>query len=325
MLSYAIFFLVLVGIYGVLVLGLNLQWGYAGMFNIGVGAFFAVGAYASAIVTTPATPEHLGGFGLPFWVGFLMALAAAGLIAFFIGLITLKLRSDYLAIATIGIAEIISQILRNEGWLTNGVRGITRIPRPFRGWIPGQDTLLYLGLVLLVLLVVYWGSEQAYRSPWGRVLRAIREDELAAMAVGKNVLKFRLQAFVLGSMVMGLAGALYAHFVNFISPEAFQPEFATFIVWVMLIAGGSGNNRGALLGALVIWGVWSGTELLTNRLPAEWTTRAGPLRILLIGILLQVILLTRSQGLLPERPPKPILLASADQRQGSSPSRDPAG
>lgn len=178
----------------------------------------------------------------------------AGAIAFLIGLITLNLRSDYLAIATIGIAEIISQILKNEGWLTNGVRGITRIPRPFRGWIPGQDTLLYLGLVLLVLAGVYWLSERAYRSPWGRVLRAIREDEPAALAAGKDVLQFRLQAFVLGSMLMGLAGALYAHFVNFISPEAFQPEFATFIVWVMLIAGGSGNNRGALLGALAIWG-----------------------------------------------------------------------
>jgi branched-chain amino acid transport system permease protein len=319
MLSYGIFFLILVGIYGVLVLGLNIQWGYAGMFNIGVGAFFAVGAYASAIVTTPPSAEHLGGFNLPFWVGFAIAVAVAGAIAFLIGLITLKLRSDYLAIATIGIAEIISQILRNEGWLTNGVRGITRIPRPFRGWIPGQDTLLYLGLVLVILAVVYWAAERAYRSPWGRVLRAIREDEPATLAAGKDVLQFRLQAFVLGSMLMGLAGALYAHFVNFISPEAFQPEFATFIVWVMLIAGGSGNNRGALLGALVIWGVWSGSEWLTNRLPPQWATRAGPLRILLIGILLQVILLTRSQGLLPERPPKPVLGPSP------SPQQNPAG
>ncbi|MGF1577698.1 MAG: branched-chain amino acid ABC transporter permease, partial [Cyanophyceae cyanobacterium] len=145
-----------------------------------------------------------------------------------------------------------------------------------------------------------------YRSPWGRVLRAIREDEPATLAAGKSVLKFRLQAFVLGSMVMGLAGAIYAHFVNFISPEAFQPEFATFIVWVMLIAGGSGNNRGALLGALAIWGVWSGTELLTGQLPDALATRAGALRVLLIGVLLQVILLTRPQGILPEHPPQPI-------------------
>ncbi len=324
MLSYITFFLVLVGIYSVLVLGLNWQWGYTGMFNIGVGAFFAVGAYASALVTTPPSSEHWGGLDLPFWVGFLVAMAAAGFIAFCIGLMTLNLRSDYLAIATIGIAEIINQILKNESWLTNGVRGITRIPRPFRGWIPGQETLLYLVLVLLIVGLVYWASERAYRSPWGRVLRAIREDEPAALAAGKNVLSFRLQAFVLGSMFMGLAGALYAHFVNFISPEAFQPEFATFLVWVMLIAGGSGNNRGALLGALVIWSIWSGSELLTNRLPPQWATRAGPLRVLLIGILLQVILLTRPQGLLPERPPKPILSPARDQSSDLSRNRDPS-
>ena len=127
------------------------------------------------------------------------------------------------------------------------------------------------------------------------------------MAAGKNVLSFRLQAFVLGSMVMGLAGALYAHFVGFISPEAFQPEFATFIVWVMLIAGGSGNTRGAILGAFAIWGIWSGTEFLTGALlPAAWMTRASALRLLLIGVLLQIILLTRPEGLLPEKPPQPI-------------------
>ncbi len=306
MLSYGIFFLTLVSIYGLLALGLNLQWGFAGMFNIGIGAFFAVGAYATAIVTTPDTAEHLGGLGLPFGVGLLTAMAVSGSVAFLIGLVTLKLRSDYLGIATIGIAEIISQILKNEGWLTNGVRGITRIPRPLRGLVPGWDTLVFLLLVLGILGVIYWGVERAYRSPWGRVLRAIREDELATLAAGKSVLKFRLQAFVLGSMIMGLAGAIYAHFVNFISPEAFQPEFATFIVWVMLIAGGSGNNRGALLGAFVIWGVWSGTELLTGQLPAALATRAGALRVLLIGVLLQVILLTRPQGILPEHPPKPI-------------------
>ncbi len=303
-LSYLIFFFSLVGIYAILALGLNIQWGYVGILNIGVGAFFAVGSYASAIVTTTETPSHVGGFDLPLIMGLLMAMALAGTLAFGVGVITLNLRSDYLAIATIGIAEIVRLILKNEEWLTNGVRGIAGIPRPFAGWIEGGDTLLFLGLVLIVVVVLFLANERAYRSPWGRVLRAIREDEPATMAAGKSVLKFRLQAFVLGAMAMGLAGALYAHFVSFISPEAFQPEFATFMVWVMLIAGGSGNNRGALLGAFVIWGVWSGTEFLTGSLPAEWVTRAGALRIMLIGILLEIILLTRPQGILPEHPPK---------------------
>jgi branched-chain amino acid transport system permease protein len=133
------------------------------------------------------------------------------------------------------------------------------------------------------------------------VLRAIRENEPATAAAGKNVLRFRLEAFTLGSMIMGAAGALYAHFVGFISPEAFDPAFTTFLVWVMLIAGGSGNNRGAVLGAFAIWLVWSGTEFLTGMLPVEVMTRAGALRILLIGILVQVILLRMPDGMLPER------------------------
>jgi branched-chain amino acid transport system permease protein len=134
----------------------------------------------------------------------------------------------------------------------------------------------------------------------------LRENEAAAVAMGKDSLSFRLQAFVFGAALMGLAGALYAHFVGFISPEAFDPMFSTFLVWVMLIAGGSGNNRGALLGAFVIWGVWSGTEIVIGRLPAEIVTQAGALRVFLIGLLLVVILLVRSEGILPERPPKQI-------------------
>lgn len=309
LINYLIFFLSLASIYAVLCLGLNIQWGYAGMLNIGVGAFFAVGAYAAAIVTSPDNAGYLGGFNAPFLIGAALAMTLSGLLAFLVGLVTVTLRSDYLAIATIGISEIVRLILKNEDWLTNGVRGIAGIPDPLSGIVGPRIAgvpLFFLLLLLLVLALVFWLSDRAYRAPWGRVLRAIREDEPATMAAGKNVLGFRLQAFVLGSMVMGLAGALYAHFVGFISPEAFQPEFATFIVWVMLIAGGSGNTRGAILGAFAIWGVWSGTALLTDLLPAALVTRASALRLLLIGVLLQVILLTRPEGLLPEQPPRPF-------------------
>ncbi len=302
LINYGVFFLTLAGIYAILALGLNIQWGYAGMLNIGVGAFFAIGAYSSAILTTAPSEAFLGGFNLPLPIGIILAMVVSGLLALVIGLITLPLRSDYLAIATIGIAEIVRLILKNEAWLTNGVRGIAGIPKPLSRL--GQSPWIYLGIVVLILVVVYWASDRAYRAPWGRVLRGIRENEAATLAAGKNVLNFRLQAFVLGSMMMGLGGALYAHFVGFISPEAFQPEFATFIVWVMLITGGSGNTRGAILGAFVIWGVWSGTELLTSLLPITWVTRSSPLRLLLIGVLLQIILLVRPKGLWPERPPK---------------------
>lgn len=305
LLTYGIFFLTLVGIYGLLALGLNVQWGYAGMLNIGVAAFFTIGAYTSAILTTAPSSGHLGGFALPIPIGLVGAMALSGMLALAIGLITLRLRSDYLAIASIGIAEIVRLTFKNEGWLTGGVRGLGGIPRPFQDLIPGYDALLFLALVLVLVALVYWANERAWRSPWGRVLRAIRENEAAARAMGKNSLLFRLQAFVLGAIIMGLAGALYAHFVRFISPEAFNPLFATFLVWVMLIAGGSGNNRGALLGAFAIWAVWSVTEMMVTRLPDDMVTRAGALRVLLIGVLLQVILLLRPQGILPEKPPRP--------------------
>lgn len=315
LLSYLVFAVTLASLYAITALGLNTQWGYTGMLNIGVAAFYAIGAYSTAIVTGPASADHLGGFGMPFPVGLLVAVVLSGAIAFLIGLVTLNLRSDYLAIATIGIAEIIRLVFTNEAWLTNGVRGIAGIPKPLAGLWEGHDQLVYMLLVLGFMILVYAAIERGYNSPWGRVLRAIREDEPAAESAGKNVLVFRLQAFVLGSMAMGLAGALYAHFVGFVSPEAFRPDLATFLIWVMLIAGGSGNNRGAILGAFVIWAVWSGTEILTGFLPEQYVTQAGALRLLLIGVLLQVILITRPQGLLPERPPKSPVASTREGRR----------
>jgi len=304
--SYLIFFLSMAGIYGILALGLNMQWGYTGQINIGVAAFFAVGAYTAAICTTDPSPNHLGGFDLPFLVGIVLAMIVAGILALFVGLITLKLRSDYLAIATIGIAEIVRLFLKNEDWLTNGVRGIPAIPRPFDNLTGFADSLSFLIIVLLFVAAVYWILQRLFRSPWARVLRAIRANEDAVMASGKSVLRFRTESFVIGSMFMGLGGALYAHFSGFISPEAFDPMFGTFVVWVMLIAGGSGNNRGALLGAVVIWAVWTLTSSLTSMLPGDLTTQAAALRIFLIGLLLEIILLTRPEGMLRERPPRPI-------------------
>lgn len=304
LLTYFIFFLTVAGIYAVLSLGLNVQWGFTGQINIGVAAFFAIGAYSSAIVTTAASPHHLGGFELPFLLGVVGAMLASGILAFCIGLITLNLRGDYLAIASIGIAEIIRLFLKNEGWLTNGVRGIPAIPKPLSGLTESGDALLFLLVILVFVAGTYLALERLYRSPWVRVLRAIRVNEDAVQAAGKNVLRFRLEAFVLGSVIMGIGGALYAHFTTFISPSAFDPMFGTFLVWVMLIAGGSGNNKGALLGAVIIWGVWSGTEIFTARLPELWVTRASAIRIFLVGALLECILIFRPQGLLPEKPPK---------------------
>ncbi|MEM8855269.1 MAG: branched-chain amino acid ABC transporter permease [Pseudomonadota bacterium] len=298
LLGFGVFFLTTVSIYAVLTLGLNIQWGLTGQINIGIAGFFAIGAYVSALVTAAGNPAHVGGFELPAIAGAVLATAAAALAAALIGAITVNLRTDYLAIATIGIAEIIRFILQNESWLTNGVRGIADIPRPISEG--SASNLIFLAIALVSVAVVYWLAERARVSPWGRVLRAIRDNEPATEAAGKNVAGFRLQAFVFGSAVMGFAGALYAHFIGFVSPEAFDPLFATFLVWAMLIVGGSGNNLGAVLGAFVVWIIWSGSELLTGLLPAEYATQASAARVLLVGVLIQVVLLARPEGLLPE-------------------------
>jgi branched-chain amino acid transport system permease protein len=304
LLMYALSLATMFGIYGVLCLGLNLQWGFAGLFNAGIAGFFAVGAYATAILTSPESPDYLGGFAWPPLLAIPVAMLLSGLIAWPIGRICLGLKGDYLAMATIGIAEIIRLVLKNEDWLANGTMGISTVPRPFEGLGQPWGNIAFLCFVMLVLIVLYLAAERAWNSPWGRVMRAIRDNELAAAAIGKDVVRFRLEAFVLGAMVMGLGGSLSAMYFKFIGSSATEPLLTTFLVWVMLIIGGSGNNRGALLGAGLVWLIWSGTELLTNRLPAEWITRSSYMRALLIGILLIVVLQRFAKGVLPERSPR---------------------
>lgn len=300
-LAVLVFTGIFAGIYALLCLGLNLHWGATGLFNVGVAGFYAIGAYTSALLTAPPAPIPGGGLGWPIPVGMLGAMLLAGLLAGLVGWPTLRLREDYLAIATISLAETLRLVLKNEAWLTNGVQGLRDIPRPWQqAWGASYD-LGYLGLLVLMVTAASLVSTRLLRSPWGRVLRALREDELVAASVGKTVLRFKLQALVLGAMLMGLAGSLYAHYVKFISPDTFQPLMGTFLVWVMLIAGGSGNQRGAILGAVVIWGLWSLSDVLTALLPAPFDTRASYLRVILIGAVLQGILLLRPQGLLPER------------------------
>ena len=299
--SYLVFFLVITSVYGLLSLGLNIQWGYTKLFNIGIAGFFAVGAYTSAILTTPAAADRVGGFNVPFLPALVIAVLLSGLVAFLIGIPTLKLKEDYLAIATIGIAETIRLFFNNEAWLANGVRGVSGIPRPFRQHIGFNYNVFYLMLMVVFVGVVYLAIQKALKSPWGRVLKAIGEDETVTLAMGKNVFRYKMESLVLGSMIMGMAGSLYAHFIQFISPEVFVPMTGTFLIWVMLIAGGSGSNNGALLGALVIWGLWSLTGLIANIVPVEYAVKAGALRVIAIAIFLEVILIVRPQGILGEK------------------------
>lgn len=305
LLLYGVAVLTMGGIYAILALGLNVQWGFTGLFNLGVAGFFAVGAYGSAIVTSPAVEGRLGGFEMPVALGLVAGGAIAAAVAWPIGRLTLRLKADYLAIGTIGIAEILRLVLKNEQQLTGGAMGLSGVPRPFEDLARPYDELAFLGLVAALVLAIYWALERARRAPWGRVLRAIRDNEGSAEAAGKDAMAFKLEAFVLGGAIMGVAGAVYAHYVKFIGPEAFEPLMSTFIVWVMLVAGGSGNNRGAILGAVLIWALWSATEVATSQLPVEWTTRAAYIRVFLIGLALQIILQRAPHGLLAETPPPP--------------------
>lgn len=300
---YIISLLTMGGIYAVLTLGLNVQWGYGGMFNAGVAGFFGIGAYMAALLTTAPSVRHLGGYEMPYVVAAVAAMLVSGVIAYLVGKVCLRLRSDYLAIATIGIAEIFRLIQKNETWATNGPRGVSQIPKPFEDLPEPYNQLAFLGLVLATVFAIYLLLEVARKSPWGRVMTAIRENETAVKAAGKNVESFRMEGFVLGCMIMALAGALMAHYLKFVDPNATDPLLATFIVWVMLIVGGSANNKGAILGAFLIWTVWSATEILSSRLPAELSIKTAYVRIFLIGLALQIFLQKFPQGIIPERRP----------------------
>lgn len=302
LLSYGAFFLVTALIYGIICLGLNVQWGQTGLFNVGVAGFVAIGAYTSALLTTPDVAGRFGGFGLPVWLGWIAAMLFSGVAAALIGAITLRLRADYLAITTFGIAIAIQLVALNAETLTGGPFGIGFIPRAFGGLEDRPALFNFANLILvgLVTAFIYYGLERLLRSPWGRVLRAIREDETAAQSLGKNANLFRIQAFALGAAIMGLAGAVQAHFIGFIAPENYVSTM-TFQVWAMLIIGGAGNNRGALLGAILVWALWSATgAFMAAVVPADYQARAAALQIVLIGVALAALLVLRPRGLMGE-------------------------
>jgi branched-chain amino acid transport system permease protein len=302
LISYGAFFLTMAMTYAIICLGLNVQWGQTGLFNVGIAAFVGLGAYVSAVLTTPPVADRIGGFGLPIALGWAGAMAAGGVLAFLVGLLTIRMRADYLAITTFGIAVALQLVFQNADALTGGAFGMGFIPRPFAG-VPGRTlafNLINLALTAAVVLVLYLLLEHLLRSPWGRALRAVREDEVAAQALGKNPVMLRIQAFALGGAVMGLAGAVQAHFIGFIAPGNYLPMM-TFQVWAMLIVGGSGNNRGAILGAVLVWAIWAlSGAIIAEVFPPGEQARAASLQIVIIGVMLCAVLLWRPQGILPE-------------------------
>ncbi|MEM9009836.1 MAG: branched-chain amino acid ABC transporter permease [Pseudomonadota bacterium] len=392
----------------IMALGVNIQWGYAGLFNVGIMGFAAVGGIAGVLVSQPPVVEawqagggrillaglmvvatvgavlllrrtmapgrprnlataatvivgyllirgfydpgssaiedvdpartgYLGGLGLPILFSWLVGgLLAAGA-AWIVGKVALGLRSDYLAIATLGISEIIIAILKNEDWLSRGVKNVSGLPRPVpyevdlqaAPWFidlaarVGGDPaslsgitvkLLYACLFLVVLAILLWLAERALNAPWGRMMRAIRDNEDAAEAMGKDVTRRHLQVFVLGSAVVGIAGAMLTTLDGQFTPGTYNPLRFTFLIWVMVIIGGSGNNWGAVLGGFLIWFVWIQAEPAGNWLIGTLTSgladgnvvrshlldAAPHMRMILMGLLLLLVMRFAPRGLLPE-------------------------
>ena len=405
----ALFILNMGLISAVMSLGVNLQWGIAGLLNVGIMGFVGLGGLATVLISMQPVPEawnaggprillgllfgvltiglsvliykriqkarlrfisisiflligfffyksiltpgvvaveavnpaatgYLGGLGLPVllaWpVGGLLAAGAAWII----GKTALGLRSDYLAIATLGISEIIIAILRNEDWMTRGVKNVAGIPRPVPYEIDLQASedfvnraagfgldpttastlfvkIAYAGLFGLVLILLVWLSQRALNSPWGRMMRAIRDNETAAEAMGKDIKSRHLQIFILGSAVCGIAGAMMTTLDAQLTPGAYQPLRFTFLIWVMVIVGGSGSNLGSILGGFLVWFLWVQVEpigywlvdLITAPMDPDSPIRlhlldsVAQMRLLTMGLFLLLMLRFYPRGLIPEK------------------------
>jgi len=301
---------VVAGIYTIFALGLQLQFGFAGLLNFGQVAFMAIGAYAMAILVVKE--------GWSTWLAAPLAVVAAAAAGLLLGLPSLRLRADYFAIVTIAFSEIVRYVATNETALTGGSQGTIALGKVgeaaqyngqwarFQNWVQGRlhlsskdaAMLAIVWAVALVLLTLVW---LAVRTPWGRVLRAIREDEDAAASLGKNVLAYKLQALALGAALAGVAGLFYAWQFSFFSPDDFQP-LLTFFAWTIVILGGLGRVWAVPVGAALFGFLFAGTRFLDFR-PLSYLDSADRayLRLIVIGLVIIGLVLLRPQGILGKR------------------------
>lgn len=295
MTSYLLFIATIGGIYGLLALSLNLIWGGVGMVNLGLAGFFAVGAYASALSTMAVGVPILGGWAL--------AVIAGGLAGLVVTLSTTRLREDYLAIVTLGFAEVVRLAASNEIWLTRGTDGISGIPGPWKAALGRDFNAAYLLIVLAVLGVVFLLVHRIDRSPYGRALRAIREDAQVAQVAGKPVKRLKAEAFTLSAAIAGLAGALYGHFTSYVAPDLFLPLITVYI-FLAVASGGVGRPLGALVGAYLLMTLLESARFAVELIPAVTAVQRAALKELLIAVVLILVLRLMPAGLLPERIPR---------------------
>ncbi len=280
---------IVIAVYAILALSLNVEVGYTGLFNFGHVAFFAIGAYTSALLTLA---------GIPFVWSLPAALAMAGLCGFLISIPALKLQGDYFGIATLGFGEILRMIFNNEVWLTKGPMGLPGIPRPELFGIAFDTLPLYLLLAAGFALATFSILAFVVLSPFGRALKAVRDDETAAEILGKNAFRFKIKSFVIGSVFAGLAGVLWAHYTTFISPGDFTLT-ETILVLLIVVMGGKGTFIGPVVGAFALIFFQESVRFL--RLPPEWTSLLGPLQQMIFGLLLVVLMVFRPEGIIREK------------------------
>ncbi|MBV2182124.1 MAG: branched-chain amino acid ABC transporter permease [Castellaniella sp.] len=271
-------------IYALLAIGLNIEYGETGLINFGHVAYFAIGAYASALLS-------MNGLAVP------LAIVLAGLLAAVaalpIGFAALRLKDDYFAIVTLGFAEAVRIAIQQEEWLTHGVQGIAAIPGLTSG---ASGNGVFLAILLLVVLCAMGSVYLIQHSAFGRVLRAIRDNEIAVVALGKRTAGFKVKVLMFGSFFAGLAGAFYGHFISFISPEQFV-ALVTFYVWMSIILGGVGTMRGALVGSLALVLLLEGSRFIGDFLPGVSDLQVAHLRLGIIGFILVLFSLYRPHGL----------------------------
>jgi branched-chain amino acid transport system permease protein len=301
---------VVAGIYTILALGLQVQFGFAGLLNFGQVAFMAIGAYTMAILVVKE--------GWSTWLAAPLGIAAAAAGGVLLGLPTLRLRADYFAIVTIAFSEIVRYVATNENSLTGGSQGTIALGPPGTAtqynteWTRFQSHVQHslglsssdatmLAIVWAVAVALLASTWLALRTPWGRVLRAIRDDEDAAESLGKNVFAYKLQALALGAALAGIAGLFYAWEFSFFSPDDFQP-LLTFFAWMILLLGGLGRVWAVPVGSLVFGFIFAGTRFL-DFAPFSWfaSDERAYLRLIIIGLIIVLLVMLRPQGLLGNR------------------------
>lgn len=292
MASYLTTILIIMSIYVLLALALDLQFGFTGLINFGTAGFFGVGAYTTAILTLK--------MGMPAWVTFPIAMIVAGLLAWPIGKVALKLRDDYLAIVTLGFSEIIRLVFVKEEWLTNGVQGISGVPRLWPEWGTRASEYFLLAALIIAIIMIVLLLKRITQSPYGRTIKAIRDDEVAVTALGKVPAVFKTQILIIGGAITGLAGAFYAHYITYVVPDQFLP-IVSFYIWIAIIIGGVARLSGSIVGGILLALLLEGTRFLRGVIPGVSDTEMASVQLGVIGLLLILFMRWRPQGLFGQR------------------------